>query len=193
MSYQGYNYGRPQGQYPPAGQYPPQGNYPPPGQYPPQGNYPPQYPPKHHHGGYKGTGYSSGGPGGYPQPGYPQPGYAQQPAYAQQPFTRGQQLPDSAHEHGLSYEPSHEACKVCHRVIAGSGYVCHQCPLVLCYDCANAIFYGNKAKQVHPHALALRVRNAWKCDLCHQHFKNTASFYCRPCDFDACSRCYVGF
>ena len=112
---------------------------------------------------------------------------AQQPGY-------GQQLPDSAHEHGLVQEPSHEKCKVCQQPIGGTpAYVCKECPLVLCYNCANAIFYGNKAKEVHPHPLALRVRNAWKCDLCKQRFRGTASFYCRPCDFDACSRCYVGF
>ena len=187
MSYPGY--GQPQGGYGQP-QYGQQGGY---GQYPPHGHghghgphggfgggYPPQqgygsgagYPPQQ-------PGYGSGA--GYPpqQPGYGSgAGYPQQPGYAQQP----------------QQEPSNEACKVCQRPIGGqAAYVCHQCPLVLCYECSNAIFYGNKAKQVHPHPLALRVRNAWKCDLCKQHFRGTASFYCKPCDFDACSRCYVGF
>ena len=100
----------------------------------------------------------------------------------------------SHHEHGLSQEASNQNCKVCQTHIGGNAaYVCHECPLVLCFKCANDIFYGNKAKEVHPHPLALRVRNAWKCDLCKQHFKGTASFYCKGCDFDACSRCYVGF
>ena len=35
-----------------------------------------------------------------------------------------EQSADSAHEYCLSYEPSYDACKVCHRSIAGSGYVC---------------------------------------------------------------------
>ena len=189
------------GQQPPYGQQQPpygqQGGY---GQYPP-GPYG-AHGPKHHHGpkgfgkqGYNsGSGYPPQGAGyppqgaGYPPQGYGQ-GYAQQGGYGQQ-----QRLPDSAHEHGLIQEPSNDKCKVCQKPLAGTpAFVCHQCPLVLCYDCGNAIFYGNKAKQVHPHPLALRVRNAWKCDLCKQHFRGTASFYCKPCDFDACSRCYVGF
>ena len=137
-------------------------------------------------------------------PGYPpqqqagpaySPGYPpQQKGYAQQPAGYGRKLPDSAHEHALHQEASQKNCKVCQKPIGGTpAYVCHNCELVLCYNCGNAIFYGNKAKQVHPHTLALRVRNAWKCDLCKQHFKGTASFYCKGCDFDACSKCYVGF
>ena len=165
MSYTGSGYNRQQ--------YPPQGSY---GQYPPQGQYPPHGHLPHHHGGYG--------------PSYP----PQQPAYAQaQTFTQGSPLPDSAHEHGLVYEQSSDTCKVCHRPIAGQAYVCHDCPLVLCYDCANAIFYGNKQKQVHPHPLMLRLRPAWKCDICKQRYRGTASFYCQGCDFDACSLCYVGF
>ena len=163
------------------------------GQYPPQGpqgrgmNPYPNYPPH-------ATGLNPY-PHGHPpaQPGYGPSGYGGGAGYAQSP-NYGQRLPDSAHEHGLVQEPSNDHCKVCQRPVAGTpAYVCHECPLVLCYDCGNAIFYGNKAKQVHPHPLALRVRNAWKCDLCKQHFRGTASFYCRGCDFDACSRCYVGF
>ena len=123
-------------------------------------------------------------------PGYP----PQQKGYAQQPAGYGRKLPDSAHEHALHQEASQKNCKVCQKPIGGTtAYVCHNCELVLCYNCGNAIFYGNKAKQIHPHTLALRVRNAWKCDLCKQHFKGTASFYCKGCDFDACSKCYVGF
>ena len=197
MSYPPYSgYGGPQPQPPYPGSYPPQPSYPPPGgsgfgpkAYGP-GTYaqPPNYPPQPGYG--QAPGYAQA-PTYPPQPGYGQaPGYAQQPGYAQSGYQR---IPDSAHEHGLTQEPSHEYCKVCQRPIGGTAaYVCHQCPLVLCYECANGIFYGNKAKQVHPHPLALRVRNAWKCDLCHQHFQGRASFYCRGCDFDACPGCYVG-
>ena len=196
MSYPGY--GQPQPQ--PYGSYPqPGGNGFGPRAYGP-GTFaqPPTYPPVHQPNYPTQPAYAQAP--GYPQqPGYaqppvypPQPAYAQAPGYAQQPGF--QRIPDSAHEHGLTQEPSHENCKVCQRPIAGSAsYVCHQCPLVLCYECADKIFYGNKAKQVHPHPLALRVRNAWKCDLCKQHYRGTASFYCRGCDFDACSRCYVGY
>ena len=199
MSYPGYGQPQPYGGYPPNQPYPQPGGsgfgphaygsgaYAQPPRYPPaQPNYP------------QGPGYAQS-PGYPPQPGYAQaPGYAQQPGYAQAPGYAQQpgfqRIPDSAHEHGLTQEPSNDYCKVCQRPISGTAaYVCHQCPLVLCYECANNIFYGNKAKQVHPHPLALRVRNAWKCDLCHQHFRGTASFYCRGCDFDACSNCYVGY
>ena len=122
------------------------------------------------------------GTGDLQQSGYPQQSGGFQP------------IPDSAHEHGLQLEPTNEACKVCHRPIGGKiAYVCHQCPFVLCYECSNEIFYGNKAKQIHPHPLTLKYRSAWKCDLCKQHYRETASFYCKPCDFDACSICYVGF
>ena len=207
--YNGYgpNQGGYQGGYPPSqGGYPPsQGGYPPSqGGYPPsQGGYPPSQ------GGYGGP-HGYGGPGGYGQyPHHPHgpgfnpyqggyPGAQQPPAYGGQGYAQdpnyGQRLPDSAHEHGLMQEPSNDTCKVCQKPLAGSpAFVCHECPLRLCYDCGNAIFYGNKAKQVHPHPLALRVRNAWKCDICKQHYRGTASFYCKGCDFDACSRCYVGY
>ena len=209
---QGYTgYGQ-QGGYGPQPPYGQPGGY---GQYPPHGQQPPygqpggygQYPPHGPHGYGPQPGYGAPQPGygyGPQQPGYAaqqpgygaqQPGYAaQQPGYAAQQPGYGQRLPDSAHEHGLVQEPSNDKCKVCQQPLGGTAaFVCHQCPLVLCYNCGNAIFYGNKAKQVHPHPLALRVRNAWKCDLCKQHYRGTASFYCRPCDFDACSRCYVGF
>lgn len=201
MSYPGY--GQPQ---PYGGGYPPNQPYPQPGGsgFGPHaygsGPYvqPPNYPPVSQPNYPQGSAYAQS-PGYPPQPAYAQaPGYAQQPAYAQTPgYTQQsefQRIPDSAHEHGLIQESSNDNCKVCQRPISGTtAYICHQCPLVLCYECANNIFYGNKAKQVHPHPLALRVRNAWKCDLCHQHFRGTASFYCRNCDFDACSRCYVGY
>ena len=97
------------------------------------------------------------------------------------------------HEHEFIQESSNDKCKVCQNSLGGtSAFVCHGCPLVLCNKCDNAISNANKDKKVHDHPLVLTFRNNWKCDLCKQKFKKTASFYCSPCDFDACSKCYVG-
>ena len=135
-------------------------------------------------------------------PGYSQnSGYPQQSAYSssqQSGYTHqpggNQKIPESAHEHRLTQETSNEICKVCQDPIEGTqAYVCHECPLVLCYNCANAIFFGNKQRQIHPHLLALRLTNNWACDLCKQYYKDTASFYCKSCNFNSCSKCYVGF
>ena len=62
---------------------------------------------------------------------------------------------------------------------------------IVCMNCANRAFYGNKNKSVHPHELALKSRNSWKCDLCKKMYKGTASFYCKQCDFDVCDKCYI--
>jgi hypothetical protein len=128
-----------------------------------------------------------------PQSGYPQqPGYSQQPKNTQQ-TGYGKAIPDSSHEHGLTKCSSYDECKICQKQIGGNpAYVCHECDLVLCCGCGGAIFFGNKAKQLHPHPLALKVRKCWKCDICNLHFKGVASFYCSYCDFDVCSKCYVG-
>jgi hypothetical protein len=152
-----------------------QGGYPPQqGGYPPQqGGYPPQqggYPPQQ---------------GGYPpqQGGYP----PQQGGYAQQP--------DSAHEHPLNYQQQiNDQCKICLQNVGGqAGYTCGQCKLILCLNCSNRVFYGNKQKAAHKHPLALRFRNSWKCDLCKKLYKGVASFYCKQCDFDACDKCYLQY
>ena len=179
-------------------QYNPHQPYPPQDQY--NQNYS-QYPP--------GPQYQGGqnyGPGpNYPQgPHYgfgpskriygPQTSFNPSPNFNQPPNFQNRQIPDSAHMHPLFQEPSYKDCKVCKRnVNGGLSYVCRDCNLVLCWDCFNNIFYGNKQKQIHPHPLALRVRPAWICDICQRSFRETASFYCKPCDFDACSMCYVGF
>ena len=98
------------------------------------------------------------------------------------------------HEHPLIQEPSHDSCKICNEPIGGtSAYVCSQCPLVLCYNCGNKILLNHKDNQVHPHPLFLKFRKGWKCDKCQSYYKSKASFYCKSCDFDACSKCYVGF
>ena len=117
--------------------------------------------------------------------------YGLKPAYTQ--LNQRRTISDFEHEHSLSYEPCHDTCKFCHKTISNNAYLCHQCPLVLCNDCANDILHGNKAKHLHIHALPIIVRYSWKCDICKQCFRETASFCCKPCDFDACKRCYIGF
>ena len=146
--------------------------------YPPQQNTCPQYP------GYNQQQGSYPQPGGFPQ--YPQ----NQGGYYQQ-----QKVPESAHEHPLNYANGiNDTCKICQQNIAGQpGYNCASCKVILCLNCAQKIFYGNKKTTIHPHTLVLRFRNAWKCDLCKKNHKGVASFYCKQCDFDACSSCYVSF
>lgn len=46
-------------------------------------------------------------------------------------------------------------------------------------------------EKIHEHPLVFHERKAWKCDLCQKHFRNTSSYYCKKCDFDACSECYA--
>ena len=80
---------------------------------------------------------------------------------------------------------------MCQQKITRDGYKCGQCPVVVCLNCANRAFYGNKNKSVHSHDLALKSRNSWKCDVCKKMYKGTASFYCKQCDFDVCDKCYL--
>ena len=104
-------------------------------------------------------------------------------------------IPESTHPHPLiiDYHLNGE-CKICKTNIGGQvGYRCNGCDILLCFNCSNRVFYGNKHKNCHPqHPLALTSRKSgWKCDLCKTHFKQGASFYCKPCDFDACDTCYL--
>ena len=187
------------GTYGSNGQYGP--NIVAPSPYPPQygpnitapSPYPPQYGPPH---------ISAPNP---PQYGPPHYGYGPSAPRidAEMNFNRPhfsgpapgfREIPDTAHMHPLFQEPAYNDCKICRRQLAGlPGYVCHDCPLSLCLECFNNIFYGNKQRQVHPHTLSLRTRPNWICDVCHRKFSGTASFYCKACDFDACSMCYVGY
>ena len=183
------------GSYSSNGQYRPNINAPYPPQYGPQINAqnPPQYGPPH---------ISAPNP---PQYGPPHYGYGPSAPRidAEMNFNRPhfsgpapgfREIPDTAHMHPLFQEPAYNDCKICRRQLAGlPGYVCHDCPLSLCLECFNNIFYGNKQRQVHPHTLSLRTRPNWICDVCHRNFSGTASFYCKLCDFDACSMCYVGY
>jgi len=137
-------------------------------------------------------GYQQPPQGGYqqqPQGGYQQPGYSQQGGYGYQQ----QPTPESAHEHPLNYNQNiNEVCKICLQNIGGqAGYKCGNCQLVLCLNCSNKVFYGNKNKSIHQHDLSLKVRNSWKCNICRKVYKGKASFYCKKCDFDACDKCYI--
>ena len=155
------------------------------GQYGPNIVFPSPYPPQY--------GPNIVAPSPYPpQYGPPHISPPYPPQYGPAPGFR--EIPDSAHMHPLFQEPVYSDCKICRRPLAGlPGYVCHVCPLSLCLECFNNIFYGNKQRQVHPHTLSLRTRPNWICDVCHRNFSGTASFYCKLCDFDACSMCYVGY
>ena len=155
----------------------------------------------------KDTGYSSQQAAGQPQQqnipleqkiSYPQQqgGFPQQPAYAQQNFPPQQQkVPESAHEHPLNYANTVTGqCKICKQDLGGQpGYNCGSCKILLCLQCADKIFYGQKKTTIHPHLLALKDRNSWKCDLCKKTYKSVASFYCKQCDFDVCSACYISY
>ena len=144
---------------------------------PQKGNFPPQqqggYPPQ----------------GGFPQ----QPGYAQPQNYPPQQAPQPRKAPESAHEHPLNFANTiNGQCKICKQELGGKpGYNCGNCKILLCLNCAEKIFYGQKKSNIHQHLLALKDRNAWKCNLCKKVYKNVASFYCKQCDFDACSDCYV--
>ena len=119
----------------------------------------------------------------------------QQGAYAQGQGYYEEQEPEaeSTHEHPLHYEQkSNFTCRLCRLKKNGEeGYKCKDCPLVLCFNCSDRIFYGNKKKSLHQHDLHLRERNKWKCNICKNSNKANASFYCSKCDFDACADCFI--
>ena len=124
----------------------------------------------------------------------PQDQQYQQGAYSQdQGYYQGPE-PESTHEHPLHYEEKlNTKCKLCPKNIEGKdGYKCKDCSLVLCFDCSDKIFYGNKKKSIHEHDLHLKERNNWKCNICKKSNKSNASFYCSKCDYDACDDCFIG-
>ena len=102
--------------------------------------------------------------------------------------------PDSAHEHPIYYNKSllSTGCRICKQTLYGDpGYKCGCCSLILCFNCSQKIFYGNKLRHVHQHQLDLVCKNAFKCELCKQIYNNSASFYCRKCDYNVCASCYI--
>ena len=162
-----------QPQYPPQ-QYPPQ-------QYPPQQYPPQQYPPM----AQGPINFRNGLLQNYNDPMGINP--------APMPFS-SEPTPTTKHMHPLFPENTQRECKVCKKLIRGGpGFVCRSCELSLCYDCFRNIYHGKKFENIHPHPLVLRVRNDWLCNNCRKHYIGTASFYCQMCDFDACSRCYIGY
>ena len=103
--------------------------------------------------------------------------------------------PQNCHEHPINYSNStNDSCKICEQNIAGQpGYNCGTCQLNLCLNCGRRVFYGKRNISFHPHSLELMIRKAWKCDLCKQRYRNAASFYCKECDYDICTSCYVAY
>jgi hypothetical protein len=112
-----------------------------------------------------------------------------QPGYAK---TQEQENYEAFHDHPLNYEEKlNDKCSLCEQNIAGKeGYKCKECPLILCLNCLNKIYYGTKKKSLHNHDLILQTRSNWKCNICKNKNGN-ASFYCKQCDFDACEDCYI--
>ena len=108
-------------------------------------------------------------------------------------FQQPQPQPESCHEHQLNFEGRlDENCKICLKKVGeNGGYKCKECPIVLCLNCSQKIFYGNKKKQIHQHDLILRDRNSWTCDSCKTSYMDNASFFCEKCDFDVCDKCYI--
>jgi hypothetical protein len=132
----------------------------------------------------------------------PYPGPNMQPGYAQPPPNYGgynsgypqRKPPESAHEHPLIYEERLTGtCRNCKEDVNGPGYKCDVCRFILDMRCSDKIFYGEKRKGFHPHPLMLRVRQSWKCDVCKRTFADKCSFFCQPCDFDACDQCYLAY
>ena len=100
---------------------------------------------------------------------------------------------ESNHEHPLNYiDNLNIPCTICQQINKNnSGYKCEQCPLILCLNCAERIFYGNKKISIHPHPLLLKFKNEWKCNICEIIFKNTSTFSCDNCGFNVCTFCLI--
>ena len=98
------------------------------------------------------------------------------------------------HDHTLTRKSNkpNETCKICQKLLGKApAFICDECELAICNLCTNKITYGKKNEEIHPHLLGLKLRNAWKCDVCNERFRKCASFYCNSCDFDACPKCYL--
>ena len=106
-----------------------------------------------------------------------------------------QKKPKSEHYHPLKYQKQiNDKCKICLKIMESEpGFICGQCNIVLCLNCSNRVFYGNKQKDVHKHKLLLTFRKHWICDICRKSYEDKASFYCQPCDFDACDKCFIKY
>ena len=180
----------PQPPFQPPQPYPQQSNqqpYPQPPFQPPQGQYQPNQPAYTQQQGYQPQG------GNYPQQDMnynPQEYYQNQEGYQQQ-YQEQYIPPESDHEHPLNYvEQLNDICKLCLKQINGNAYKCNECPIVLCLNCSDKIFYGSKNKAIHQHELFLRDRHSWKCNICKKSKKDNAAFNCKQCDFDVCDDCF---
>ena len=128
-----------------------------------------------------------------PQPGLP--GFNQQQNFPPQQGIDQQRPPDIVHEHPLNYIPSTNlACSICKQNINNQpGYKCDQCPIGLCMNCSNRVFFGQKKANLHPHPLNLRFQNEWRCNVCNILYKENSIFYCQHCNFGICASCYVPY
>ena len=105
-----------------------------------------------------------------------------------------QPIQNANHMHPLFQQKSDKDCKICKKnIYGGPGYICKDCELIICYDCFQNINYATKFENIHLHPLILRVKPNWKCGCCQKNYSGTASFFCQSCDFDACSKCYLGY
>ena len=100
---------------------------------------------------------------------------------------------ESNHEHPLNYiDDLKLKCTICQQINKDKpGYKCEQCPVVLCLNCAERVFYGNKKISIHPHPLLLQFKNEWKCNICEIVFKNHSTFSCGQCGFNVCTFCLI--
>ena len=100
---------------------------------------------------------------------------------------------ESNHEHPLNYiNKLKSSCTICQQKHENyKGYKCDQCPLILCLNCAERVFYGNKKSTIHHHPLLLKYKNEWKCNICDILFKNTSAFFCDQCGFNVCTFCLI--
>ena len=129
-----------------------------------------------------------------PQPGYP--GFDQQQGFPpqQQGFDQ-QRPPDNVHEHPLNHIPlANLICSICQQNINNQpGYQCGQCPISLCMNCSNRVFYGQKKVTIHPHPLNLRLYDEWRCNICNNLYNKASIFSCPQCNFGVCASCYAPY
>lgn len=103
--------------------------------------------------------------------------------------------PNSIHEHPLNFVQILNAlCTICKQSNGDQpGYQCGQCEVALCMNCSKRLFFGDKKTILHPHPLELKYRVTWRCQICNILYQKTSSFFCKQCDFDVCSSCYVPY
>lgn len=97
-------------------------------------------------------------------------------------------------------------CDACQRISSALTdqicYHCEECEIDLCERC----FKGDWGHVLHSKAghtlmpvdprLEYRIHNSWQCDSCHSSFTHGDTldvlFHCSKCNFDLCTRCFLG-